>query len=701
MKNAVPKSILERLNKLKTLINQYRYDYHVLDKETISPAALDSLKEELVQIEKQYPELVTNDSPSQRVAGQALPSFKKVKHKVTQWSFNDAFNESDIQAFHDRQVKMIAEAKANRMLSADAPDIPSYVCELKIDGLKIVLEYVDGVLATAATRGDGIVGEDVTHNVRTIQSVPLSIVEYAEAHTLPKNIIVEGEVWMTKKGLEQLNEERKKQDEQVFANPRNAAAGSIRQLDPSIAASRPLDTFIYDIAQYMDNGKEITPDTQYKELQLIQDLGFKVNPHRKHVHSVKEIISYWNTWKKAKDNLEYQLDGVVIKVNERELQQAIGYTGKAPRFGIAFKFPAEQVTTILRSVSYQVGRTGVITPVAHVDPVLVAGSTVSRATLHNEDEIRRLDIRIGDTVILEKAGDVIPKIVSVLTELRTGKEKEIIFPTHVAGCGGDGRIERIPGQAAWRCSVLDSLEQRKRQLHHFVSRTALNFDGVGEKNIDQFLEHELISDAADIFEITKDDLLSLPRFKEKSAQNVIDAIASARHTELYRVLIGLSIPHIGEESAILLAQHFKTMHALMKAPQDNIVSIHGFGDVMSTSFIEWRNNKNNIDLVQKLVDRLDISNSEYRDPHASTVGTTHAGEQKKLSGKTFVITGTLSIPRDDLKKMVRQHGGIVSTSISQSTHYLIAGDDAGSKYKKAEQLGIPIITEDQFRNMIA
>src|SRR3989344_1391778 len=393
------KEIQERVEKLRATIEHHRYDYHVLNREEISAEALDSLKDELVKLETEYPELVTPDSPTQRVAGEPLPEFVKVPHKVPQWSFNDAFTEEDIRNFDARTRRFFAGAGIKK-------DAIEYVAELKIDGLKVVLEYVKGKLKTAATRGNGKIGEDVTHNVRTIDSVPLQL-------TKPLDVIVEGEVWMSKKNLARLNVEREKSGEPLFANPRNVAAGSIRQLDPKIAAARKLDTFIYDVAQ----SSTPVPDEQAKELKFIRELGFKVNSHFKICKNIDEVISFWREWQKKARKEDYLIDGVVIKVNERRLQDSLGYTGKAPRFGIAFKFPAEQVTTVIEDITLQIGRTGVLTPVAHLQPVLVAGSTVSRATLHNEDEIKRLDVRIGDTVILQKAGDVIPDIVKVLTEL--------------------------------------------------------------------------------------------------------------------------------------------------------------------------------------------------------------------------------------------------------------------------------------------
>src|SRR5581483_323757 len=567
------KKIKERIEKLRETIEYHRYQYHVLDKQEISDEARDSLMKELVDLENQYPELRTADSPSQRVAGKPLPEFKKVRHKVAQWSFNDAFSEEDIKNF-DARVKRLLKAELGKEIS------PEYVCELKIDGLKIVFEYEKGLLKTAATRGDGEVGEDVTMNVRTIQSVPLRLKEAAD-------LIAEGEVWMRKSSLEKLNKERAKSGLPLFANPRNVTAGSIRQLDPAMTASRRLEAFVYDIAELRGSGEAKLPPTQLEELQLLQKLGFKVNSHYRLCENVDEVIAYWKKWQVESKKQDYLIDGIVIKVNRRDYQEALGYTGKAPRFAIAFKFPAEQVTTVVEDIVLQVGRTGTITPVAHLRPVLVAGSTVSRATLHNEDEIKRLDVRIGDTVILQKAGDVIPDIVRVLTEMRTGKEKPYKFPTHVAECGGDGRIERIPGQAAWRCVNKGGAAQHRRELYHFASKHAFDIDGIGPKIIDKLLDNHLITAGSDIFTLKAGDLSELEGFKEKSVYNLLKAIEKARHVSLPRLIISLSIPQVGEETAYDLADHFGNLDSLRKASLEELQAIEGVGDVVASSIHRW------------------------------------------------------------------------------------------------------------------
>jgi DNA ligase (NAD+) len=671
------KEAKERVLKLRETIDHHRYLYHVLDKQEMSDAALDSLKNELSKLEEQFPELITPDSPTQRVAGEPLKEFVKVPHKVPQWSFNDAFTEEDMAAF-DQRVKKLLRASLSRDVS------PHYACELKIDGLKVVLEYEKGVLKTAATRGNGLVGEDVTMNVRTIQSVPLRLKR-------PLDIIVEGEVWMSKKHFEAMNKERAKAGEPVFANPRNIAAGSIRQLDPKVAESRKLETFIYDVAWLGPSGKETVPPNQHKELEFLRDLGFKVNPNWKLVDSIEGVISYWKSWSKKNQKEDYQIDGVVIKVDEREFQDALGYTGKAPRFGIAFKFAAEQVTTVVEDIQLQVGRTGVLTPVAHLRPVSVAGSTVSRATLHNEDEIKRLDVRIGDTVIIQKAGDVIPNILSVVKEMRPASSKPYSFPDFVPACGEDGRIERVPGQAAWRCVSRSSFAQQQRRLYHFTSKVAYDIDGLGPRIIDALLEGGLISDAADIFTLKRGDLLELPRFAEKSVDNLLESIEKARTVSLGRFIIGLSIQHVGEETAYDLASEFRTIDALRAATEEDLQKIEGVGDVVAHSLALWFSEKPNKEFLKKILKQLHIA--PEAPAKSAAVGA--------FAGKTFVLTGSLSsMSRDEAKQKIRERGGSVAGSVSKETDYVVAGESAGSKLEKAEELGVSVLSEEEFLKLL-
>ncbi len=664
------KAIVERLKKLRDTVEKHRYNYHVLDKEEISSEALDSLKKELVELEAQYPELYDPNSPSQRVAGEPLKEFNKVPHKVEQWSFGDAFSEEDMKDF-DARVKRF-------LIQDEIKTDPQYVCELKIDGLKIVLEYKNGELFQVATRGDGKVGEDVTMNVRTIQSVPLKL-------NYPLDIIVEGEVWMSKKVFEKLNKEQEKLGKPLYANPRNVAAGSIRQLDPKITASRKLDVFIYDVAKY--DGKDV-PKSQYEELELLKKLGFKVNQYAKLCRNISEVLDFWKKWKTESKKQDYWIDGIVVKVNDVVMQKSLGYTGKSPRFGIAYKFPAEQVTTVVEDIKLQIGRTGVLTPVAHLKPVSVAGSTVSRATLHNEDEIQRLDVRVGDTVILQKAGDVIPDIVSVLKELRTGKEKPYKFPAHVPECGGDGSIERIPGEAAWRCVFKNSDIQQKRRLYHFVSKKCFNMDGVGPRQIDAFMEQGLVTSADDLFTLTKGDLLGLPRFAEKSADNVIESIEKAKHVSLARFLFSLSIPQVGEETAEDVEKHFKTLEKVQIATVEDFVKINGVGDVVAQSIVDFFKEKDHKILVEELLKYVTIKKVE------SISGS-------RLSGKTFVLTGTLeAMSRDEAKVKIKNLGGDVTSSVSIKTSYVVAGNDPGSKYETAIKLGVKVLDEEGFLKLI-
>ena len=670
-KNEAHKRILE----LRKSIEHHRYLYHVLDQEEISEAARDSLKHELVLLEKEYPEFVTADSPTQRVAGKVLPGFKKVKHKVAQWSFNDAFSEEEMREF-DVRVKRMLSKELNGKSSIGALGI-AYTTELKIDGLKIVLEYEKGILKTAATRGDGSVGEDVTENVRTIESVPIVLRESVDC-------IVEGEIYLTRKRFAEINKDLRAKGEEEYANPRNLAAGTLRQLDPSIVAERKLSVYIYDVAFC-----EKLPKTQYEELELLKKWGFRVNPHFILAKNIEGVIDYWRGWQNKKDKQDYLIDGVVVKVNEESYQNLLGYTGKAPRFAIAFKFPAEQVTTVVEDIAFQVGRTGVVTPVAHLRPVLVAGSTVSRATLHNEDEIKRLDVRIGDTVVLQKAGDVIPQIVKVLLELRPKNAKPFIFPKKIAECGGDGRIERIPGQVAYRCVDRHSYTAHRRRLHYFASKTAFDIDHMGPKIIDQLIEAELLQNPADIFTLEKGDLLQLERFGEKSVDNLLESINNARTVTLARFITALSIDNVGEETANLLADCYGSLKKLRETSKESLEKINGVGDVVADSIYNWFNNPLHAKTVDDLLEEVKIQNP---------VSSKKSGA---LAGKTFVLTGTLSkMSRDEAKEKIRLAGGSISSSVSSQTDYVVAGESAGSKLTKAEQLGVRVLNEDEFLRLL-
>ena len=693
-----PKAVLDRLARLKTAIEKYRYEYHVLDKASISPEALDSLKHELVQIETRYPELVTPDSPSQRVAGKPLPEFTKVTHQVPQWSFNDAFSPEEMREFDARVKRFIAAGVESKKIAkkGGAVPMPTYAVEHKIDGLKVVLEYEKGLLKRAATRGDGVVGEDVTENVRTIESVPLRL-------TQPVDIIVEGEIWMGKKQLAALNKSRVKAKLEPFANPRNLAAGSIRQLDPAIVAERKLQTFIYYIAQYRGATKPgnvpMMPATQLGSLELLKQLGFKVNPYFRHCKNMEEVIEYWYEWQTKMPKQDYLADGVVVKVDDLSLQNALGYTGKAPRWGIAFKFPAEQVTTVVEDIALQIGRTGVLTPVAHLRPVSVAGSTVSRATLHNEDEIKRLDVRIGDTVILQKAGDVIPDIVSVVHDLRPKNSVAYVFPKKVMACGGDGSIERIPGEAAWRCVSKDSFDQVKRRFYHFVSKKCFDIDGLGPKIIDVLLEENLISSFDDVFSLKRGDLLSLPRFAEKSVDNLLESVEKARTVSLPRFIASLSISQVGEETAYDLAKAFGSIEKIAAASLEEIEAIYGVGPIVAKAAYDWFRVAGNKKLVANLLKHVKIEKM----PGSAGVGAGAGADALGgvFAGKSFVFTGSLpTLDRDAAQEMVRDRGGDVSSSVSKNTTYVVAGDSAGSKLDKARSLGVEIIDEETFKKML-
>jgi len=666
----VPKTVIERVQKLREAIEHHRTLYHVHDKEEISPAALDSLKDELVKLEEAYPVLITPNSPTQRVAGKPLPAFKKVPHQIPQWSLGDAFTSEDMHEF-DARIKRMLETELGKSVT------PTYDCELKIDGLKIVLTYKNGMLVTAATRGDGKVGEDVTMNVRAIESVPLQLAE-------PVDVIVEGEVWLSTKELARINRERETTGEAPFANPRNAAAGTIRQLDAKVVAARKLDTFIYDLA----DAPTPLPETQCDELLELRRLGFKVNANFRHCKTIDEVIVFWNEWQKKVKKQDYWIDGVVVKVNERVYQEALGYTGKGPRYAIAFKFPTEQVTTVVEDIVFQVGRTGVVTPVAHLRPVSVMGSTVSRATLHNEDEIARLDVRIGDTVVLEKAGDVIPDIVSVVKEMRTGKEKKFIFPTYVEAC--DGPIERIPGQAAYRCVNRNSFAQLLRKLSYFTSRTAFDIEGLGPKIVELLMKENLVATPDDFFTLKKGDLLNLEGFAEKSADNLIAAVNARRTVSLSRFITALSIEHIGEETANDLAQAFRTILALRKATREELLAVFGVGEIVADSLIAWMNHKEHRVMLERLLVQVVVIPEKIVQ-----------AKNAPFSGKTIVLTGTLAtMSRDEAKQKIRAQGGNVSSSVSKETNFVVAGEEAGSKLEKAQTLGVTVLSEKEFLHML-
>lgn len=667
-----PKEIAERIRSLRKAVALHRYNYHVLDTSEISPEALDSLKHELDLLEKEYPSLIDSSSPTQRVAGEPLPFFEKVTHIVPQWSLADAFTEGEMQDF-DLKVKRFLKEKENIVLD--------YVCEHKIDGLKVVIEYKAGKLFRAVTRGNGKIGENVTENIKTIGSIPL---------TLNKKIdlIVEGEVWLSKQRLLEINRLQAEKGEALYANPRNLAAGSIRQLDPKIAAERKLDSFVYDVAFY-----KVDIKTQAEELEFLKNLGFKVNKYFKKCRGIKEVVAYWEEWKEKSKKCDYLFDGIVVKVNELDFQKKLGFTGKTPRFAIAFKFPAEEATTVLEDIKFQVGRTGAITPVAVLRPVLVAGSTVSRATLHNEDEIKRLDLRIGDTVILQKAGDVIPDIVKVLEELRTGKEKKISMPKVCPVCDTSLVKKEIGGSkkttnmsAALFCPNMKCPARDRRTLYYFTSKHAFDIEGLGPKIVDLLLENGVISGRSDIFKIKKGDLLSLPRFAEKSADNLILSIEKARHISFAKFIVSLSIPQVGEETAEDLAKEFKTVENLLEASEEKLTSIEGVGPIVSRTVVFWLKDIHNKILLKELLSQVLIVKKSVDQEKA-----------KPFTGKTFVLTGTLSsLSRDEAKQKIKTLGGSVSSSVSSKTSFVVAGENPGSKLDEAARLGVKVLAEAEF-----
>ncbi len=664
----------EYLDKLRKLVAFHQNKYHTEDNPEISDQAYDALLRELVDLEQKIEGKVSVISSA--VGSSPSVAFAKVKHRVPQWSFDNVFDYLELQAW---------EQKLKRQLAREGfVDIAlNYVAEHKIDGLKLVMEYRDGILFRALTRGDGEIGEDVTHSAKTIKSLPQKLQSKV-------NLICVGEVWMGKTEFEKLNEIQKQNGDEAFANPRNAAAGSLRQLDPEVTKMRNLSLFVYDIDVFeAQQALLAVPTSQFEELNLLKKLGLPINPHSQKCRSLGELENYYQKWKNKYEELPYGVDGVVIKTDDIKVQKAAGYTAKSPRFGIAYKFPAVETTTVIEAIDLQVGRTGVVTPVAHLRAVVVDGSTVTRATLHNEDQIKRLDIRVGDTIVLRKAGDVIPEVVSVIKELRPTKSKAYIFPETVAACGGDGKIERIPGTAAYRCVHLDSEFLNRQKMYYFVSKNALNMDGIGPKIIDALLDKELISDVADLFTLKSEELLVLPGFKQKAADNVIEAIEKARKVSLTRLIVGLSIDNVGEETARLLAGNLSKINDLRQVKLEDLVNIAGVGEVVADNIRTWQNDKKAQALLDKLLLQLDINNDVVK-------------SEGILSGQTFVFTGTMkALTRSQAGEVVRKAGATVTNTVSKKTSYVVVGEEAGSKAKEAVRIGVKILNEEQFLNLIA
>ncbi len=661
--------IKNRIEKLRKVINHHRYLYHVLDKPEISDAALDSLKKELFDLENDNPEFITSDSPTQRVGGKPLKQFKKFRHSEPMLSFNDAFGEEDMKEWESRFERLSAGA-----------DKHGYYCELKIDGLAIELIYKKGLLEIGSTRGDGTMGEDVTQNLKTVEAIPLKI--ESTGYKIPDTLIVRGEVFITKKDFERINKEQKEKGLKIYANPRNLAAGTVRQLDPSITRSRKLDSFAYSLKT--DLGQIKHED----EHDILKDLGFKTNPHNEFRKNLKSVQEFRDHWEKERDKLNYEIDGIVVVLNDNKTFNKLGVVGKAPRAAIAYKFAQREAQTIVEDIIVQVGRTGVMTPVAVLKPVSIGGTTVSRATLHNLDEIRRLSIKIGDTVIVGRAGDVIPDVRQVIKELRTGKERDFHMPKKCPVCGSP--VEQIEGQVAYKCTNKNCPAIKRKNIYHLVSKKAFDIDGLGPQTIDQLMDAGLIRDAADLFSLKEQDLLNLPRFAEKSAMNTINAISSKKKVALDKFIYSLGIEHVGEETAFVLARKFKNLNNVRHAGLEDLNNAPDIGPVVAESIYEWFSKAYNQGLLDKFK-KAGISVLEEKITRKST----------KLAGKSFVITGSLeSVTREEAQDRIRQLGGDVSSSVSANTDYVVAGSEPGSKYIKAVKLKVKIINEKEFLRLI-
>jgi DNA ligase (NAD+) len=654
----------QRIEKLKEAINKYRYSRLAIGKELISPEAEDTLKKELFDLEQLFPDLLTPDSPTQRVGGKPLKEFKKFRHPQRMLSFNDAFSRQDMQDWLERISKLLTEKEKEDL---------DFYCELKIDGLAIELIYENGLLKTGSTRGDGTIGEDVTQNLKTIDAIPLSL--------QATSLAARGEVFLTKKEFERINKEQKEKGLAVYANPRNIAAGSVRQLDPKITASRKLDSFAYDLL--MGFG----PKTHQEKHQILKELGFKTNKHNKFCKNLDEVVKFRERWIKERENLDYEIDGIVVIVNNNKIFEKLGVVGKAPRGAIAFKFPQAQSTTRVLDVKVQVGRTGAITPVAVLEPVQVAGITITRATLHNEDEIKRLGLKIGDTVIVGRAGDVIPDIIKVLTELRTGKEKNFKMPENCPSC--KTKLVKPEGEVLWRCPNPKCFARTRRNFYHFVSRAAFDISHLGPKIIDKLLDEGLVQDPADLFELKEGDIAPLERFAEKSAENLVKAIQEKREITLPKFIFALGIRNVGEETAVDLAKHFGSIRKIREAKLEEIDLIKDVGPVVAKSIFEWFQDKSNLKYLDKLERAVKIKSYKLQ------------VTSYKLQGKTFVLTGGLeSMTRDQAKEKIRDLGGEISESVSSKTDYVVAGSEAGSKLDKAHKLGVKIISEEEFLKLI-
>lgn len=661
------KNVRNEIESLVERLNRYAYEYYVLDAPTVPDATYDELFQKLLKLEEQYPEFIVPHSPTQRVGAEPLDAFEKVTHEVPMLSLSNAFDEQELRDF-DRRVRTSLQEEV------------AYVCELKIDGLAVTLLYEDGKFVRGATRGDGTVGEDITSNLRTIKSVPLTITE-------TRRIEVRGEAYMPEHSFLELNKEREQKGESLFANPRNAAAGSLRQLDPKVAAKRNLDLFLFGYGIW-----EVTELTKHSErLRYLEDLGFKINKEWALCSSIDEVIAFVETWTEKRAQLPYDIDGIVIKVDDLKQQEKLGFTARTPRWAIAYKFPAQEATTTIENIELSVGRTGVVTPTAILKPVFVDGSTVGRATLHNADQIRALDIRIGDTVIIKKAGDIIPKVVRVVIEERKGDEVPYEMPEKCPACGSE--LVHIDDEVALRCINPDCPAQLKEGLIHFVSRDAMNIEGLGEKVIEQLYREQLVTSIADLYRLKKEMLLPLERMGEKSATNLIEAIAQSKENSLEKLLFGLGIRHIGAKAAEILAQHFKTIDALQRATFEELVAIDEIGEKMALAVVQYFQEEKVLKLIEELKEL--------------GVNTTYIGreglasEEQIFANKTVVLTGRLeNFTRKEAKEIIELAGGKVTSSVSKNTDLVIAGEKAGSKYDRAAELGIDIWDEEDFAEAV-
>jgi DNA ligase (NAD+) len=655
----------KRVAKLRDVINHERYLYHVLNKGELSEAALDSLKHELAQLEELFPQLVTADSPTQRVAGQALPQFKKVRHSVTMLSLNDVFSFAELQHWEQRLRKLTTQPLR-------------YYAEIKMDGLAVTLRYEAGQFVQGATRGDGTVGEDVTANLRTIESIPLRL----RGRHYPAVVEVRGEVYMTKAQFEKINQ----QEGGKYANPRNISAGSIRQLDPTMTAARGLSFMAYDCVTDL----EISAHSAVHE--RLVELGFPSNRLNRPCANLAEVEQYHQAIMERRTKLPYWTDGVVVNVDSLPLYRQFGVIGKAPRGSVAYKFPAEQATTVVADIQVQVGRTGALTPVAHLRPVPVAGTTVARATLHNADEIKRLDVRLGDTVVIEKAGDIIPDVVSVITALRPKTSQAYRFPRHCPSCRAP--VQKRNGEVAHYCVNPHCPAQHREQLYHFVSKAALDIKGLGPKIVDLLVDERLVQTPADFFRLTVDQLLPLDRFAEKSANNLVREIHQAARISLARFIYALGIRHVGEETAIALANHFLSLQRLRQAVVGDLEAVPDIGGVVANSIAAYFKDQKQQQQLDDLLQHMTIE----KPTKASAV----TGKRSPLYGKTIVLTGTLKhFTRDAAKQKIREAGGNVSSSVSATTDYVIAGTEPGSKYDKAKALGVAVLSETEFLKLLS